>query len=288
MNSTEKQKIADREGHVSIVLNTLLFFLKLWAGMVSGSIALMADAWHTLSDSLSSLILLIGMKRSREKPDTSHPFGHERYEIIASLIIGILLSVVAFDFLVGSIKKMFSDEEVIFGSVAIAVTVVSIVVKELLARYSFWGAKVTGFSVLKAEAWHHRSDAISSAVILIGIFLKPYVPLVDELLGIAVSMLLFHASFEVLSESISPLLGKAPSATIIAKVSSICAKHAGIKCEPHHFHIHEYGSHIELTFHIRIDGELSVTVAHDCITHIETELLQEFQIYATIHAEPID
>ena len=286
MNKEQKQKIVDREGRYSVVLNTLLFGLKLWAGMVTGSIALMADAWHTLSDSLSSLIMIFGMKLSRQEPDPDHPFGHERYELIASLAIGILLSVVAFDFLVGSIKKMFTESDVVFGSVAITVTIISIVTKELLARYSFWGEKQTGYKVLKAEAWHHRSDAISSAVILVGIFLKPYIPMVDELLGLAVSGLLFHAAYEVISDSISPLLGRSPSVAIITDVVGICIKHTDKDCGPHHFHIHEYGSHRELTFHIRVSASKRVEEAHDEITAIEKEIFEQMNINTTIHMEP--
>lgn len=285
--SIENKAIADREGHISIFVNTLLFILKFWAGTVSGSIALLADAWHTLSDSLSSLILLIGMKKSQQEADCNHPYGHERYELIASLVIGILLSVVAFDFLVDSIRKYFSNQETVFGPIAITVTIVSIVSKELLARYSFWGAKKTGLNVLKAEAWHHRSDAISSLVILIGIFLKAYIPFVDELLGLAVSLLLFHASYEVIRESINPLIGSAPSQELLEQVTEISKKYAGEKSGAHHFHIHEYGNHVELTFHIRLNGELSVTEAHNCVTKIEEEIFQKLNIYTTIHPEPI-
>lgn len=286
MEKEQKQKIVDREGRYSVILNTLLFGIKLWAGMVTGSVALMADAWHTLSDSLSSLIMIFSMKLSRREADPDHPFGHERYELIASLAIGILLSVVAFDFLVESIKKMFTDSEVVFGTLAITVTIISIITKELLARYSFWGERQTGYKVLKAEAWHHRSDAISSAVILVGIFLKPYVPLVDELLGLAVSGLLFHAAYEVISDSVSPLLGRSPDGEIISKVALICAKHTDRDCAPHHFHIHEYGSHRELTFHIRLAASKRVEEAHDEITAIEKEIFSEMNINATIHMEP--
>ncbi len=286
-HNNEKYKIADREGRISIVVNTLLFILKYWAGVVSGSIALMADAWHTLSDSLSSLVLLIGMKKSRAKPDCNHPYGHERYELIAALIIGILLAVVAFEFLVESIQKIFSEEKAVFGVVAISVTVTSVIAKEALARYSLWGAKKTGLSALKAEGWHHRSDAISSLVILVGIFLKPFIPLVDELLGIAVAMLLFHASYEVIKDSVSPLIGEAPSPKLLEEITEICHRHAGKNCGAHHFHIHEYGSHIELTFHVRLDGNMSVTQAHDCVTAIEQDIRREKHIFATIHPEPL-
>lgn len=287
MNKQEKNKLAKAEGHLSIAVNMLLFGLKYWAGIASGSIALVADAWHTLSDSLSSLILLIGIRQSQAEPDEKHPYGHERYEVIASIIIGVMLGSIAFDFLVESIKKISSDKEVKFGVIAVGVTVASIIFKEALARFSFWAAGKTNLSVLKAEAWHHRSDAVSSLVILIGIFAKPFVPFVDQLLGIAVSCLLFHAAYEVISDAIKPLVGSSPSALLIESVTAICQKHVGEQCGAHHFHIHEYGSHVELTFHIRLRKTMTVKEAHDHITAIEKEVKQKHQIFATIHAEPL-
>ncbi len=228
------------------------------------------------------------MKQSRKNADEDHPYGHERYELIASLIIGVLLAVVAFEFLIDSIKKFSSDEKAVFGSIAIWVTVVSVIAKELLAQYSFRGAKITGLSVLKAEAWHHRSDAISSLVILVGIFLRNYIPMIDEILGIAVSCLLFHAAYEVLKDSINPLIGSAPSDELLENVKKICLKHAGPEAGAHHFHIHEYGNHIELSFHIRLNGEMSVNAAHDCVTAIENDIMHDLQVFATIHPEPLD
>ncbi len=287
MNKQEKNNLAKAEGFLSIVVNVLLFGLKYWAGVVSGSIALMADAWHTLSDSLSSLVLLIGIKQSQAEPDEKHPYGHERYEVVASIIIGVMLGSIAFDFLIDSIKKFASDEEVKFGIVAIAVTIASIVFKEALARFSFWATKKTNLSVLKAEAWHHRSDAISSLVILIGIFTKPFIPVIDQLLGIAVSCLLFHAAYEVISDAIKPLIGSSAPDDLIGSVTEICKKHVGDQCGAHHFHIHEYGSHIELTFHIRLKKDMTVKEAHDHVTAIEREVKQKHQIFATIHAEPL-
>lgn len=287
MNKQEKNNLAKAEGHLSILVNLLLFGLKYWAGVVSGSIALMADAWHTLSDSLSSLVLLIGIKQSQAEPDEKHPYGHERYEVVASIIIGVMLGSIAFDFLIDSIKKFASDEEVKFGIIAISVTIASIVFKEALARFSFWAAKKTNLSVLKAEAWHHRSDAISSLVILIGIFTKTFIPVIDQLLGIAVSCLLFHAAYEVISDAIKPLIGNSAPEDLIESVTEICKCHVGDQCGAHHFHIHEYGSHIELTFHIRLKKDMTVKEAHDHITAIERAVKAKHQIFATIHAEPL-
>ena len=116
-----KKKLAYSEGWLSIIANLILFGLKYWAGIVTGSIALMADAWHTLSDSVSSIILLIGVKVSIKPADDKHPFGHGRAEWIASIVIGVLLTIVALNFIQDSVDKLRNHQKVIFGTVAIVV-----------------------------------------------------------------------------------------------------------------------------------------------------------------------
>ena len=118
------------EGWISIFVNLILFILKFWAGLATGSIAIIADAWHTLSDSISSIIVLIGAKVSTKPADKQHPFGHGRAELITSSIIGVFLAIVAFSFLEESIKKLQQHDSVTFGMIAIVVTVVSILAKE--------------------------------------------------------------------------------------------------------------------------------------------------------------
>ena len=153
-------KYISREGWLSIIGNIFLFVLKYWAGIVTGSIALIADAWHTLSDSVSSVIVLIGGKISQKPADEEHPFGHGRAEHIAAIIIGVLLAIVAFDFIVSSIEKFGTHEKTVFGTIAWIVTIVSILVKEGMAQYAFWAAKKANSSILRADGWHHRTDAL--------------------------------------------------------------------------------------------------------------------------------
>lgn len=154
----------------SIFLNIGLFGIKIWAGIVTGSVALIADAWHTLSDSISSVAVLIGLKVSAKPADDNHPYGHGRAEIIASLVVGLLLAVIGFNFLMESIIRLRNHESVNYGILAIVVTVISAVMKEVMAQYSIIIGKRTNSSSMIADGWHHRSDAISSLVILVGIF----------------------------------------------------------------------------------------------------------------------
>jgi len=278
--------IAMSEGWFSVGVNILLFLLKYWAGLVTGSIALIADAWHTLSDSISSVIVILGYRIKSKPADQEHPFGHGRAELIAALIIGVLLATIAFNFLIESIRILQNHEPVVFGNVAIIVTIISILMKEAMAQYALWAAKRLNSNALRADGWHHRSDSISSIIILIGIFIGPYFWWIDGALGIAVSLFIFHTSYSILMEAINPLLGELPDPDMIQKIKSICDNRIKIDANLHHFHIHRYGDHSELTFHIKLPGEFSLDKAHDIATEIETEINDKFNIETTIHMEP--
>lgn len=223
-----KQSYAYVEGWLAIGTNILLFGIKYWAGIVSGSIAIIADAWHTLSDSLTSIVLLIGTRISNKPADREHPFGHGRAEWISSLIIGVLLAVIAFNFIIESIERLINHEEVVFGTLAIVVTIISIVVKEGLAQYAFWTYKKSGSKSVRADAWHHRSDAISSVIILAGIFLGRYFWWIDSFLGLAVAGMLIYATVDILRDTTHIILGEKPTEYIIDKIKNICNQEVAV------------------------------------------------------------
>ena len=279
-------KYAYFEGWMSISINILLFALKYWAGIASNSIAIIADAWHTLSDTISSVILLIGVKVSNKPADKEHPFGHGRAELIASVIIGVILAIIGFDFFVNSIEKLRDKERAEYGLLAIVAIIVSIILKELLAQYAFWAGKKTDMKSLKADAWHHRSDAISSVIILAGIFLNKYFWWVDGILGILVAVFIFYAAYEILKDGISPLIGEVPDIELINKIKVISDRVANQTTDIHHIHVHKYGHHTEITFHMRLPKDYIFEKVHNIATNIEISIKEELNIDATIHMEP--
>ena len=282
------QKYIIREGWVSIITNLLLFALKYWAGIVSGSIALIADAWHTLTDSVSSVIVLIGGKISGKPADEEHPFGHGRAEHIAAIIIGVLLAIVAFDFILNAFAKFKSGEAGNFGTIAIVVTIISIIAKEALAQYAFWAYSKTKSSILKADAWHHRTDSLSSIIILVGIFVGKYFWWIDALLALIVALMIGFASYEILSKEIKKLLGERISPDLIKQIVTEVDSHCNLKVYMHHFHLHQYGSYSELSCHIKLPAEMPLREAHDICTKIEVLIRDKFQLETTIHPEPIE
>ena len=286
-NSTKENKIALTEGWLSIFLNIILFGIKFWAGFISGSIAIIADAWHTLTDSISSVIVIIGLKISSKPPDEEHPFGHGRAEIVAAIIISVLLAVISFYFLKESIVKLLNAEKVIYGLPAIIVTIISIVAKELMAQYAFWAARKTGKKSLKADGWHHRSDAFSSLIILIGIFIGKYFWWIDGAMGFIVAIIIAYAAYEIFNDTLNSLLGEKADEDLIIELQRITKNISGEKLHLHHIHIHNYGNHSEITFHIKFPGKTTILEIDNIVHKIKTQIRKDLNMEATIESESV-
>jgi cation diffusion facilitator family transporter len=283
----DKTKAGYTEGAVSIILNFLLFILKMWASIASGSIALAADAWHTLSDSISSVVVVIAAKLASKKADKEHPFGHGRWEQIASIFIAVILAVIAYGFLETSIRHLLDKDTVEYGKIAVIVTVVSIIVKELLAQYAFYIGRKTDNSSVKADGWHHRSDALSSVVVLAGILFAKQFWWIDSVLGIIIALMLFYATFIILKEAINKILGEEPDDNLLAKLTNEIKNISEDDLQIHHLHIHNYISHKELTLHIRLNKDFTIEKGHKIASDIEKIILERFDMSATIHVEPL-
>jgi len=284
----DKTKAGYIEGTVSIIVNTALFIVKMWASIITGSIALAADAWHTLSDSLSSVVVVIAAKLASKKADKEHPFGHGRWEQLASIFIAVILAVIAFGFLENSIRQFFIKEQVEYGMIAIIVTAVSILVKELLAQYAFFMGRKTNNSSVKADGWHHRSDALSSVVVLAGILFAKQFWWIDSVLGMIVALMLFYAAFVILKEAITKILGEKPDEELIGQITDEVKNIYNDDLKIHHFHLHNYITHKELTFHIRLKEKLTIGEAHKITSKIEKTILEKYDMSATIHVDPLE
>ncbi len=271
---------------LSIVANLILFILKFWVGTLTNSVALIADAWHTLSDSVSSIIILVGIKISEKKANEKYPFGFGRIDIIASIILGVLLFIVGVEFFIKGVQFLINKDSTTYGMLAIIVTIVSILVKETMAQLSFWSAKKTGKKSLKVDGWHHRSDAISSILILVGIFLNKYFWWIDGLLGIILSLIIFYTTFVILKESILSVLGVSPTKEVIEQLKNSANKEAKFDVFVHHVHIHNYGNHTEITFHIVLPPKMTIKQAHDITHKIESKVKTDLNMLTTIHVDP--
>ena len=280
------KKLAYSEGVVSIAVNTVLFILKYWVGVVTGSITIIADAWHTLSDSLTSVIVIAGAKISSKPADTDHPFGHGRAESLASIIIGVLLLVVGINFFFEAIHKLSVKEGATFTRAAVIVFIVSVILKEAMARFSFWTYQKTQFNSLKADGWHHRSDAIASAVILLSIFFGRNLWWIDGVFGIIVSILIGFTAVDIIKDSAQPILGKKPNPEHIDAIKNIAGRYLFDLNDIHHIHEHSYGSHLEYTMHVYMAPDMPLAEAHEIINAFRENIRRELRMEVTIYMEP--
>ncbi len=270
---------------VSFALNAFLFLLKLWASIISGSVAILADAVHTLSDSITTAVVFIGFKVAGKHPDEKHPFGHERAEKIAAIVIGVILLVVAVNFIFISLRRILTADAARFGVAAIWVMAVSLVLKEALARYSInTGRKIKSDSLI-GDGWHHRSDALSSALILAGIIAGRHLLWIDGALGIIVALFLSKAAYDIIRKSSSSILGESLSEEIKQQLKNIVKQTATEAGEAHHFHLHSYGSHRELSFHISLPGHISLKEAHETATLLEDAVRKKLGFEPTVHVD---
>jgi len=196
-----------------------------------------------------------------------------------------MLILVAINFLKESIVRITSKKEITFTFASILIQAICAVTKQSLAFFAFWAGKKSKINAIIADAWHHQSDAITSALFIIGVSLSKYIPFVDGYLGVLISFAILMTAMDVIKSSASPLIGEKVPEELIAKVTKEVSKVDSRITGLHHFHMHRYGNHIELTFHIRLPKEISLEEAHEITKKIENALIKE-KIEATIHVEP--
>ena len=290
-----KRKIY-RVTFVGFVVNLVLSLLKLAAGLVGRSGAMIADAVHSFSD-LATDVVVIAFARISAKPrDPSHDYGHGKYETLATIIISIALAVVGAGILVDSIERIRTvlDGGLLPrpGAIALIAAAVSIVVKELLYRYTVRvGRQVQSPSVI-ANAWHHRSDALSSLGTLAGIgcayFLGTKWRIADPLAALVVAIFIFKIAFDLIRTGLGELLEKSLPADVEEEILRIVTANPEIR-EPHNLRTRRIGASIAIEVHVRMDGQTTVEHSHDLTVDIERRLRERFGegTMIAIHVEPL-
>ena len=276
------------EAWVSIVINTLMAAVKFALGWWINSIALIADAGHTLSDTLTSVVVLIGFRTARKPSDPKHPHGHGRMESIATLIIATLLAMVGMNFLIESVKRLIWPQVVTASWLVVGALLASAVVKEWMARFSEYLGRQIKSSALKADAWHHRSDAVASflvAVAIAGAFLE--LNRLDGIFGVAVSLLIMYTGFDLIRSSASYLIGESPGEATIREVERAAQSVPGV-ISIHDIEYHDYGQTKDVSLHIEVSSDESVSKAHDIATLVEDAVSRRLHVSAVVHVDPAD
>ncbi len=287
LRTARRSRLAYTAVFLSIGGNVALFAVKYWVGLRVDSVAMQADAWHTLSDTLTSVIVLIGFYMAARPPDREHPFGHGRAESIAAVVIGTMLAVVGFSFLRDSLMRLLTGDTVDYGTFSILVFLATVFVKEGMAQVSFHAGRKHDSASLVADGWHHRSDALTSLLIVVGAWAGGSYAWIDGALGIMVSAFIFYAAGSILRNVVTSLLGERPSPELQQRIATAIGEAAPEASDVHHIHTHRYGDHREMTVHIRLPHDTPLHAAHAIAHRVERVLYERFDIAATVHVDPL-
>ncbi|MGI6588821.1 MAG: cation diffusion facilitator family transporter [Peptococcia bacterium] len=274
------------EGWLSVFLNIILAILKTICGLWINSISLLADAFHTFSDVLTSIAVILGFKISGKPQDAEHPFGHGRAEYIASFIVSTLLILVGIEFLKQSIEKLLNPEPVDYKAIVFVVMLFSALIKEWLFDFArFLGIRIKSQALI-ADAWHHRSDAFASLLIGVALLMTQFgYHTVDALLGIIVSFLIMYTGIELIKECSSEIIGRAPSAEFVEEVKDLVLNVNGVK-NIHDIQVHQYGQKKYVNVHIEVEPELNVRESHHIADFVEDVLNKQLKVNSLVHTDP--
>lgn len=271
---------------ISIIVNLMLFAAKFAIGVQNQSLAIKADAWHTLSDSFSSVIVMIGLWIAGRPGNSKHPYGFGRFEEITSIVVALMLGLIGFRFLKESFHCIRSPlSEIHYSLSSVVIMAVTIVCKEAMAQLSIATGRKEESRSLMADGWHHRSDAISSVVILVGIWLNRYIPRIDSFLGFIVAAMILFAAFEIIKDTAKSIIGEAIPDDVKEQIEQTAQKITPEIQELHNFKYHKYGRHVEISFHGYFHGETKLKDAHDCVSRLEDYLHMTSDIHCLVHPE---
>ncbi|MFQ6605708.1 MAG: cation diffusion facilitator family transporter [Fidelibacterota bacterium] len=280
-------RIGKFQGWLSVIVNSVLFLIKIAIGLIINSVAMIADAFHTFADVISSAIVVWGFNEAEKPADTEHPFGHGRVEYIATLIIAILLCVAGVEFFKASLDAIRNPHPINPAWWMILVVILTMVVKEITARYAEFLSSKIASRTLYADAWHHRIDALSSLLVVVAFILARFgVNNVDGWAGMGVSVFIVWTGFEIAKDAVDDLIGKPPTASEIEEIRLLALKIEGV-LGVHDIAIHSYGTDKFVSIHIEIDSECSPSQAHDIAEAVEESLKETLHISPTVHIDPI-
>lgn len=274
---------------VGICLNILLFVGKFLAGVLTGSVAVTADAVNNLSDAGSSFVTLVGFRFAGKKPDVDHPFGHGRFEYISGFIVSMIIFMMGIELIKSSFEKIMSPQPVDTGMTAIVILLVSIVIKIYMVIYNRRiGAKINS-SAMKATAMDSLGDVMATTFVLISLLVSKYTGVnIDGFSGMVVALFILYAGYTAAKETINPLLGKTPEPELVEAIKDIVMDHEHV-VGIHDMIVHDYGpGRIMVSLHAEVPGDGDIFELHEAIDHIERELNEKLGCNAVIHMDPIE
>ena len=276
-------------GAVGIGLNLLLFAVKFFAGSVSGSIAITADAFNNLSDAGSSLVTLLGFRLAGRKPDPEHPFGHGRMEYISGLVVSGLILLMGVELGKSSLGKILHPETLSFSALSVGILVCSVLVKLWMASYNRKLGKRINSTVMMATAADSLGDVGATSATIVSLLVFRFFHInIDGIIGLVVSVLVLIAGVNIAKDTLAPLLGQAIEPEIYHRISAFVESYDGI-IGSHDLIVHNYGpSRSMASIHAEVPSKVDIEISHAVVDQIERDALEKLGIFLVIHMDPVE
>ena len=286
------EQIAMQVSANSIAVNLMLSIFKLIAGLMASSGAMISDAIHSASDVFSTIIVIIGVKISGKASDEDHPYGHDRFECVASIILAILLGVTGVGIGLTGVQKLTAghyDTLAVPGVLALAAAVISIVVKEIMYWYTRNAAKKINSGALMADAWHHRSDALSSVGAFIGILgARMGYPILDPIASVVICIFIWKAAYDIFKDAVDKMVDKSCDEKTIQKMREVIASQTGVE-NIDLLQTRLFGAKIYVDIEIAADKTLSLENAHEIAQRVHDAVEKNFPLvkHCMVHVNPM-
>jgi len=283
-----RQAYGRLSGTVGILLNLCLSAGKLAAGVLTGSISVVADAFNNLSDAGSSVVTLIGFQMAGKGADADHPFGHGRIEYLSGLLVSLLILLVGVELFKSSLDKILHPTPVVFSWLSAVILALSIAVKLWMCLFNRTLSKRIQSAAMAATATDSLSDAVATGVLLLGLLAGRFLDLpLDGWLGVAVSLFIFRSGWGAAKDTVDPLLGKGADPELVRAIEATVLAHPEIT-GLHDLVIHDYGPGRQMmSFHAEVPADCDVMATHDVIDNIERELRHTYGIETVVHMDPV-
>ncbi len=275
-------------GLLGIACNLVLFIAKLAVGLFMGSIAVISDAFNNLSDLGSSLVAIFGAKLSSRPPDEDHPHGHGRFEYVASLAVSFIIFGAGLQLLRAAVEKIITPQAIVFSMPALAVLLVSMIIKLWMYSYNRYIGKTINSGVNRAVARDSLNDVFATGAVIAGTMLSRYVDWpVDGLLGLAISLLIIYTGFGIARDSVNLLLGCSPDPQLVEEIRAFVLKGKNI-LGVHDLVVHDYGpGRVTASIHAEVSDDLDIVDIHAEIDAIEQQIKNQLGIDMVIHLDPV-
>ena len=274
---------------VGIILNSFVFSIKAFAGVTTGSLAILADGFNNLSDAGSSFLSMLGYSMAGKEADADHPFGHGRIEYIMGLIVSIMIIVVGCELLTSSAGKIFNPEEVRPSALSAVILIISIFIKLYMYSYNKAISRKINSAAMAATAADSLSDCVATTVVLIStVVLYLSGENIDGISGVIVALFIIYEGISAAKETVAPLLGQPPSKELVDDILRIVNEYPEV-LGTHDLLVHDYGpGRRMISIHAEVSGDRNIYELHDAIDRIERELKTRLGCEAVIHMDPVD